>query len=164
MNSMFPGHSSIPDDFDGDLVLLFLTEFHALEQALLRAGYTRAGRLHRSTQPDWIQFVRQIEPQFHPERSPELQGAVSYLLADPQKVKARRKRLEDSLPGEAYGVEQDIVWLAELIVEARNKLTNGIPILDENGFDTAYVTAVMLIVQDWSRCDPTIKKLLAHGE
>ena len=161
MNNTFPGQSFM-DDIDGDLVLIFLTKFRALEQAMIRAGFTRAFRVHGSAQPDWERFVRQIERRFRPDCSPDLQGAVSYLLAHPEKMQARRKRLQDSLPGETSSAHSDIVWLSELIQEARNKLTFGIPILDDDGFDSGYVMAALLIIEAWSCCDPTVESLLTH--
>jgi hypothetical protein len=36
------------------------------------------------------------------------------------------------------------------------------PILDEDGFDSGYIMAALLIVEAWSYCDPTIESLLAH--
>jgi hypothetical protein len=161
MNNTFLGQSFM-DDADGELVLIFLTEFRALEQALLRAGFIRPVRAHGNAQPDWGRFVRQIEGRFRPDASPELQGAVNYLLTDPVKGKARWKRLQNELPGEASSVHSDIVWLSELILEAQNKLTFGMPILDEDGFDSGYIMAALLIVEAWSYCDPTIESLLAH--
>ena len=150
------------DDFDGDLILTFLTEFHLLEQALIRAGFTKMGRIHRNAQADWTRFVRHIERRFDPDSSPALQGAVSYLLYDPDKMAIREQRLEDSLPGDASSADSDILWLAELVQETRTRLTYGIPFLKETSFDSAQVMAALMVLEAWAKCDPTIGQLLPH--
>jgi hypothetical protein len=162
VNSTFSGEDFIGDDADEDLVLIFLTEFRSLEQALVRAGFTKAGRSHGTAQPDWARFIRHIERRFRPESSPELQGAVSYLLADPDKVALRRKRLQGSLPGEPSSAHSDILWLSELVQETGNKLTHGIPFLKKADFDAAQITAALLVVEAWSYCDPKVESLLTH--
>jgi hypothetical protein len=108
-------------------------------------------------------FVRHIEPRFHPESSPELEGAVSYLLYDPEKMKARRRRLlQDSPFGETSSAQSDILWLSELVRATGNKLTHGIPFLKKDDFDAAEITATLMVVEAWSYCDPTIERLLTH--
>jgi hypothetical protein len=163
MNSVSPEERFTDPDPDEELVLIFLTEFRSLEQALIRAGFTRAGRIHAPPQPDWARFVRHIEPRFRPESSPELEGAVSYLLYDPEKMKARRRRsLQESPFGETSGAESDILWLSELVQATGNKLTYGIPFLKKDDFDAAEITAALMVVEAWSYCDPAIGRLLTN--
>jgi hypothetical protein len=162
MNSTFPAQGFTNDDADGELVLIFLTEFRALEQALIRAGFTKAGGTHGTAQPDWVRFVRHIERRFHPESSPELQGAVSYLLYDPDKLELRRERLQGSYPGETFSAHSDILWLSELVQEIGNKLIHGINFQKTPGYDTEYVMAALLVVEAWSYIDPTVESLLTH--
>jgi hypothetical protein len=147
---------------DEELALIFLTELRSLEQALVRAGFTRAGRIQGSFQPDWVRFVRHIEPRFRPDSSPELQGAVSYLLFAPDNLALRRKRLQDSLPGEASSVHSDILWLSEMVQQTGNKLRYWIPFLKKADFDAAQITAALMVVEAFSYCDPTIESLLTH--
>jgi hypothetical protein len=162
MNNSSPIQDLPGDDLDAELILTFLTEFHLLEQALIRAGFTKAGRIHPNVQPDWGGFVRHIEPRFDPDSSPALQGAVSYLLYDPDKMALREKRLDGSLPGDASNADSDILWLAELVQETGNEFTYGIPFLEKADFDLAYITAALMVVEAWGKCDPTIESLLSH--
>lgn len=162
MNNRFPKQDLLNDDGDADLILTFLTEFHLLEKALIRAGFTKVGRIHGNVQADWRRFVRHIERGFDPDSSPVLQGAVSYLLYDPDKLALRQKRLESSLPEEASSADSDILWLSELIQETGNRLTHGISFLKASDFDSAQVMAALMVVEAWSSCDPRIKSLLAH--
>lgn len=162
MNSTIPGEDFLGDDFDTDLILTFLTEFQLLEQAVIRAGFTKLGRIHGATQPDWVRFVRHIERRFRPSCSVELQEAVNFLLTDPNKLALRRKRLQSSLPGETASAHSDIIWLSELVLETGNKLTHGIPFLKKGDVDSAQIMAALMVVEAWSYCDPTIESLLTH--
>ena len=160
-NSTVPGQNWITEDAEGELILIFLTEFRSLEQALIRAGFTKAGQLH-GTQPDWVRFIRHIERRFRPECSPDLLEAVLYLLRDPEKLTLRRKRLQDSLPGERSSAQSDILWLSELVQETVHKLTHGIPFLKKAEYDSEQIMAALLVVEAWSYCDPMIESLLTH--
>lgn len=164
MTSTFHGQGILNDDSDGELALTFLTEFHLLEQALVRAGFTRAGRSQGTAQPDWTRFVRHIEARFRPDSSPELQGAVSYLLCDRRSLERRRAQLRGSFPGEASSAQSDIVWLSELVQETGNALTHGMRFGKTPAVEFEYLMAALLVVAAWSCCDPTVERLLMHTQ
>ena len=157
MNLALPDQDLPDNDLDEELILIFLTEFQALEQALVRAGFTRAGSPSRDPQADWVRYARHIESRFRPDSSPELQGAVSYLLCDPEKLQRRRERLPDSYPGETASPYSDLVWLSELVQEAGTRLSHGINFLKAPGFDTTYLTAVLFVVAALSHSDPVVE-------
>lgn len=157
MNDLLPKKNPPQNDFDGELALIFLSHYHALEEALVRAGYTRAGHTTGNPRPDWGRFARHIEGKFVPESSPELMGAVCYLLADPEKEALRRER-----PG-ASSPQSDLLWLAELVQEIRDRLLLRINFPDIPLRDDTAVLAAFLIVQNWSHIDPGVESLLAHG-
>lgn len=158
MTKNFPDF--ITDDLDGDLILTFLTEFELFEQALVRAGYVKAGSGYRNAQPDWTGYARQIEPRFRPDSSVEVQGAISYLLCDPDNRRLREQRLEDSLPGELSNAESDLFWLVELIQETGRKLTYGIHFPETYEMETTYVTAAWFVLAALSAYDPKVDRLL----
>lgn len=162
MDNHSPAPDFIPDDFDGDLILTFLTEFQLFEQALVRAGFVRASSAYRMAQPDWVRYARHIEQRFRPESSLELDGAVAYLLWEPNKMKLRNERLESAVPEEAASAESDILWLAELIQEAGRKLSYGVQLLDKSEMETAYLTAAWFVLAAWTHCDPAVERLLMH--
>ena len=162
MNGTLSGDEFLGDDFDTDLILTFLTEFHLLEQAVIKAGFTKAGRIHGNTQVDWVRFVHYIERRFRPASSVDLQEAVNYLLTHPGNVALRRERLQNSWPGETSSVHSDIVWLSELVQETGNRLTHGIPFLKKGDIDSTQIMAALMVVEAFSYCDPTIESLLTH--
>src|SRR5574341_1131248 len=157
MNSTFPGQSFMIDNADGELDLIFLTEFRSLEQALVRAGFTKASCPPGNVQPDWVRFARHIERRFHPDSSAELQGAVSYLLYEPEEPELDRERLRDSCGGETSSPPSDIVRLSELIQETEHKLIHGINFLENPVYDLERVMAALLVVVAWSCCDPMVE-------
>ena len=53
-----------PGRFDLELILTFLTKFQSFEQALMRTGFTQAGRSPGNACPDWEQFARHVEGEF----------------------------------------------------------------------------------------------------
>jgi hypothetical protein len=164
MKSTIPRPDLLDDDLDAELILTFLTKFQLLEQALVRAGFTRPGRIHGNAQADWLRFVRRIEPRFRPDSSPELQGAVSFLLYDPEKHALRQKRLQDYVPGETFSANSDILWLLELVLETGNKLTYGLPFLKKTDLGSDQIMAALFVVEAWSDCDPVIESLLTSGQ
>jgi hypothetical protein len=157
MNATLSNRGVPDNDIDEELILIFLTEFQALEQALIHAGFTTEGGPSRHPRADWVRYARHIEAWFRPDSSPELQGAVSYLLCEPDKLERRRERLQNSYPGETSYPYSDLVWLSELVQEAGNRLSHGINFLKTPGFDTAYLTAVLLVVAALSHCDPVVE-------
>ena len=157
MNAALPPQDLPDTSFDEELILIFLTEFQALEQALVRAGFTRTGGPARNPQADWARYARHIEARFRPDSSAELQGAVSYLLFEPENMERRRERLPDSYPGEPSSPHSDLVWLSELVQEAGNRLRHDVNSLRTPCYDTAYVTAALMVVAALSYSDPAVE-------
>jgi hypothetical protein len=52
--------SNPEDELDEHLVLIVLTNFHRLRQALVQVGYSRVSGVSRHTQADWFSFARRI--------------------------------------------------------------------------------------------------------
>jgi hypothetical protein len=161
MDDLNPKVTSPKDDLDAELVLDFLAAYHALEGALVQAGFTRPGRRPGSAQPDWSGFARHIADRFDPDTSPELIGAVCTLLANPDKPGYFRKRrpeiylLEPSIP------EHNTVWLVEVVQEIRNRLLLRMSFADDAWSDDMAVVSAMLVVQAWSKLDPQVESLLS---
>jgi hypothetical protein len=153
MNDFLPQKESPHDDFDEELVLTFLALYHSLEQALVRAGYTRAGYTPGNPQPDWGGFARHIAGKFDPDSSPELMGAFCYLLGEPG---AQELRME--LPSPV----SDILWLSELVQEVRNRLLLWMNFAGKPWGNDANVVAALYIIQAWSKLDPQVESLLTH--
>jgi hypothetical protein len=153
MNNHLPHETSPNSGLDIDLVLTFLADCHALEGALVRAGFTRAGSTPGNARPDWSKFARHIEGKFDPESSPELIGAVCYLLGE---LESPERRWEQS------GPQSDIFWLSELVRKIRNRLLLRINFAGGPCSDITSVLAAMLIVEAWSTIDPKVESLLTH--
>jgi hypothetical protein len=154
MKDSLPTESSPDHDFDAETVLDFLAAYHALEAALVRAGFTRAGCNPGTLQPDWGGFIRHIEGQFDPESSPVLMGAVSYLLADPQMEELRTQR---SIPA------SDILWLSEVVRGIRDRLLLQLNFPGMAWGDETDVAAASFIIRAWSKIDPQVESLLRLG-
>jgi hypothetical protein len=154
MSDLLPRNTSPQDDLDLELALTFLDLYRSLEEALVRAGYTQAGHKPGNARPDWDRFARDIEGKFDADASPELAGAVGYLLADPEKHKRRRERLQASLPGERPSAESDIAWLAERVREIRDRLLYQINFPGVPGGDLTDVLAAWYVIQAWSSIEP----------
>jgi hypothetical protein len=157
------GRSRREQDIHEDLALTFLTEYQSFEQALVRAGYTRAGRLPGSTQVDWERFARHIERYFKPDTSAELQGAVAYLLYEGSNLEHRQERLQNPLPWEIVSPRSDLVWLSELVQQTRNQVILGLSLPESPGCRTALVMAALLVVEGMAYTDPDIESLLTSA-
>jgi hypothetical protein len=155
--------ASTSDEFDMEMALTFLTDYHALEQALVRAGYTRASRSPGSTQADWELFARHIEDRFDPDSSAVLQGAVAHLLWHEENMDLRRKRLQDCALWEDFNPNNDIVWISELLQHTRNKLIHGINLPGLPGCDFDQVLAALFVVEAWSHVDSKVESMLMPG-
>ena len=147
-------------EIDEELVLTFLTEYHAFEQAMVRAGFTRAGRTPASKQPDLGRFARHIEKHFRPDASEMLEGAVAYLLCNPRNQELREERLEKSFPWETSDPQSDVVWLLELVQQTRNRLTLEINFPVTPGMDTTLVMAALFVVEAMANMDPEMESQL----
>jgi len=160
MDDLLPKLTSPKDDLDAGLALAFLAEYHALEGALVQAGFTGPAPRPGSAQPDWGGFARHIADRFDPDASPELIGAVCTLLSNPDKPGYFRKRrpeiflLEPSIP------ERNTVWLVEVVQEIRNRLLLRMSFADDAWSDDTAVLSAMLVVQAWSKLDPQVERLL----
>ena len=150
------------DEWDEEMVLDFLTRYHKLGQALVRAGFTKAGRIPGSVEPNWEQFALHIEEQFDPDSEPVLQGAVAYLGWNPKNFALRNERIEDSDLWETYSVENDMVWLAEMIQRVGNQLTHEINYMDQQPCDDAQVTAALFVLMAWETLDPEVERWLEN--
>jgi len=162
MNHPSPRQQPADREYDEELALTFLSYYLALEQALVRAGFTRAGHTPGTAQADWARFARHIEAQFDPGSSPELEGSVAFLLADENNLERRNKRLEKSSPWENADANNDIVWISELVQQTGKMLAYGLNLPGRSGFDLSLVSAVFFIVQAWSHLDPQVESLLTY--
>jgi hypothetical protein len=155
-----PGKAGTRDELDEELALTFLTLYHTFEQALVRAGYTRASRTPGSARADWERFARHIEDQFDPDSSPVLQGAVAYLLFEQKNLDLRNKRLDDAFPWDVSSPHSDIVWISVLIQQTWNQLTHWINFMGTPDSDISQVMAAMFVLEAWAGIDPEVKRLL----
>jgi len=141
--------------------LMYLSLYHDLEHALLRAGFIRARSTPGSSQPDWIGFARHIERRFQPDRSDGLKLAVTHLLEGGKNQVLRGQRLENYSPLE-NGIQHDIDWIAELLQHTRNLLVHELNFPGRAGCDLNQIMAAMFVVQDWSHLDPQVEGLLDY--
>lgn len=162
MSTPNPDPAAKDQDSDEELVLTFLTHYQALEQALLRAGFIRAGRTPGSSQADWVRFARHIEKRFNPKSSEALHTAVTHLLWEDKNMDLRNERLERYSPLEQSDPQHDIVWIAELLQHTRNKLAYGLNFPQGPGCDTSQILAALFVVEDWSHIDPEVERLLGY--
>lgn len=163
MNDLSPHTTLSDDDLDSELALTFLSAYHALEQALVRAGFTQPGRRPDTPRPDWEGFTQRIEGEFDPESAAELMGAVCYLLADPQGHALRQERLKASFPGDRSSPTSDLLWLSERIQAVRDRLLFLINFPGKARGNDADVMAALLIIEAWSKIDPQVKSLLDYS-
>ena len=148
------------DEWDEEMVLDFLTRYHALGHALVQAGFTRASQTPGSVLPNWEQFALHIEEQFDPGSEPILEGAVSYLNWNPKNLALRNARLEASDAWETYSVENDMVWLAEIIQRVANQLSHELNYMDQHPCDSTQVSAALFVVMTWAELDPEVARWL----
>jgi hypothetical protein len=151
-------------DYDEELILTYLTEYHALGQALMQAGFVRVGRTPGNAQPDWAGFARHIEQHFDPDSSEPLQGAVAYLLYQKDNLERRTERLQHSQPWETYSPHSDVIWLSEMLQQTHNRLIHGINFLGKPGCDSTQVMAALFIVEAWAHIDLDVEKHLPHTQ
>ncbi len=145
---------------DEETLLYFFSHYHALEQAIMRAGYTRSGHRPGSAQPDWSRFARHIEPEFKKDSEPVIQGAVAYLLLDEEHLELRNERIENAHFWESPDPHNDVIWLAELLQQVRKRLIHRLNFPDAPAVDITMVSAALFIVDAWAQLDPEVEKLL----
>jgi hypothetical protein len=130
-----------------ELALTFLAAFSRFEQALKKAGFTMPGG---NARPDWERFARHIEGRFDLEATPELQGAVLYVLRSSK----RQPR------GTISGYLSEVSWLSTLIQETVRNLSRRMNFGRFPEIDHTLMTSSRLILEAWSHCDPTLEKIL----
>jgi hypothetical protein len=151
-------------EMDEETVMYFLYRFQALEQALMKAGYTQSGRIPGSTRPDWSRFARHIQPRFNLDSSTVIQGAVAYMLWDEDNLAERNERIENGAPWANPDPHNDTVWLAELLQQTERKLIHALNFPGQPDCDLAMVSSALFIVDEWSRLDPEVEKQLNDGQ
>jgi hypothetical protein len=157
------GRNKREQEIEDDLALTFLTEYQAFEQALVRAGFTRPGRIPGTIQVDWERFARHIERHFITHASDELQGAITYLLYEQGNREQRIARLQHPLPWEIVSPLSDLIWLSELVQQTRNQLILGFNFPETPALHSAKVMAALLVVEGMAYCDPQMECLLNDG-
>jgi hypothetical protein len=147
-------------EWDEELVLDFLTRYHDLGQALVRAGFTRGSQTPGLVLPNWEQFALHIEEQFDPDSDEILAGAVSYLNWHPENLALRNAQIEEAHNWETYDVDNDMVWLAESIQRMAYRLSDEINHMDRQPCDDTQLFAVLDVVMAWAELDPEVARWL----
>lgn len=165
LETLLPAQSSPGEEEDAwlvdeETVMFFLIRYQELEQALMRAGYTRASHTPGRAQPDWPRFARHIQPLHDARASEAVRCAAAFMLLDEDNLALREERLENAPPWENPDPHNDAIWLAELLQWTERKLFHGLNFVGTPGCDITMVTAALLIVDEWSRLDPEVEKLL----
>lgn len=132
---------------DTEFVVTFLTAFRRFEGALKKAGFTIPGG---NAQTDWERFARHIEGRFDLEATPELQGAVLYVLRSSKRPPR----------GTISGYLSEVLWLSTLIQETVKHLYRRIHLGHFPDIDHELMRASRVILEAWSHCDPNIEKIL----
>ncbi len=148
------------DKWDEEIVLDFLARYHDLGQALVRAGFTKAGQAPGVLLPNWEQFALHIEERFDPDSDELLQGAVSYLNWHGENLARRNARLDNAATWETYDVNNDMVWLAEMLQRVAHQLTDEINHMYRQPCDLAQVFAVLDVLMAWEELDPEVARWL----
>ena len=148
------------DEWDEDMALDYLTRYQDLGQALVRAGFTKGSQAPGILLPNWEQFALHIEERFDPASHEVLRGAVSYLGWSDGNLALRNARIDDSHPWETYDVENDMVWLAEIIQRVGHQLADEINHMDRQPCDDAQVLAALFVLIAWAELDPEVARWL----
>lgn len=123
-------------DRDEQIVLMYLSFCHTLEQALVRSGFARVGNTPGVVLADWKKFALHIEGKFDPHETKGLKMAVEHLIHAERNVDLRFKWLDrHSLFGN--GLPHDIVWLAELIQHTQLTVIDAHNFPKDQGYDKA---------------------------
>ncbi len=149
-------------EWDEEMVLDFLTRYHDLGQALVRAGFTKGSPTPGMVLPNWEQFALHIEERFDPDSDEILQGAVSYLNWHDENLARRNARIDESHVWETYDVDNDMVWLAESIQQVAHQLSDEINHMDRQPLDDAQVFAAVYVLMAWAELDPEVARWLAQ--
>ncbi len=150
------------DKCDEEMAIDYLIRYHDLERALVQAGFTRPGQAPGILLPNWEQFALSIEERFDPDLEGALQGAVAYLNWHDENLDLRNARLDKAHPWETYDVDNDMVWLAEMIQRVAHQLTDEINHMDRQPLDDAQVFAVLFVVMAWAELDPEVARWLEN--
>lgn len=141
-------------DTNTEIVLTFFAQFSKFEKVLKKAGFTTTRPGARNARPDWERFARHIEGKLDAEGSPELQGAIAYLIDRPIKRQTRRP-----IPG----FRSDVLWMATVVQETANNLSRSIHFDRYSDSDVELVFACMVILTAFAECDPNMQRLLKEN-
>jgi hypothetical protein len=155
-----PTQDEVARRLDEQAVMHFLFRYQELEQAVMRAGYIRAGRTPGSSQPDWSRFARHIQSSFDRDSDPAVQGAVAYMLLEDDNLAQRNERLENSPLWEDPDPNNDTVWLAELLQQTWRKVIHALNFPGRPGCDMNMICAAEFILDAWAHLDPEVEKQL----
>jgi hypothetical protein len=150
------------NDWDVEMALDFLGRYHDMGQALIRAGFIKAGPTPGTQLPNWEQFALHIEEQFDPKSDEMLDAAVAYLYWHQENLDRRNTRIDNAAPWETYDVDNDMVWLAESIQQVGHRLSEEINHMDRQPCDGTQVSAVLFVLMVWAEIDPEVAHWLAN--
>lgn len=149
--------------FDRDLVFKFFTVFSLFEHALKNAGFVTPANKHNDAQPNWDKFAVDIEGEFNPKATPELEAAVTYMLAKPvmrQVVKETQLEFfERSKPEN----QKEIVWISVLVRGVRNNLFHGAKFRYDPDRDSELIRYSLVILEAWAHCNKDVERDLQHA-
>ena len=140
MNDLFPNQSYAFKEPDEDSVLAFLSDCHALEGALVRAGFTRPGLTPGTLRPDWNQFARRMADKFDWESDPALTTVVWTLVDQPGTYQPR-------------GPVSVLARLTERVREIRERVLLGVNYGGGPPVEDMLVAAASFLVEEWRFLD-----------
>ena len=151
------------DEMGEEEALTFLTLYQLLEQALVRAGFTRPGRTPGCARADWTGFARHMEGRSDPELDVVMQAAIAHLLWQPDLLALRNERLENADRWENVDPDNDSDWLAELLQRTHNQLIQAINFPKVPACDPVTLSAALVVLERWAHLDPGVESLLTSG-
>jgi hypothetical protein len=155
-----PAPPTCYDEWDEEMALDFLIRYQDLEQALVQAGFTKGSQTPGLLLPNWEQFALHIEEQFDPDSEPVLQGAVAYLYWHQENLDRRNARIDNAATWATYDVDNDMVWLAELIQRVAHQRSDEISHMDRQPCDDTQVSAALFVLMAWAELDPEVARWL----
>lgn len=160
MNTPFLDQVYKQVDFDRELVFKFFTIFSLFEYALKAVGFRKGDE--KSVGADWESFAKEIQDNFDPVTSPELQQAVDYLLGYPTKKQVLSG--DDLLFVDPGKVDHLTIWLAILINRTRNNLFHGGKLKYERPRDTDLLGNSLIILESWAQLHPDVERELRNAK
>lgn len=147
-------------DVELELALEFYAVYSSFENALIQAGFTRPGRNHSPSQPDWERFARHIEGRFNSGAEAPLEAAVSVLLGRSVKGHDGTDSALEELPAPVVDFESDNVHISLLIQAAGYSLYHGAGFPSSLFYDCELLAASLFVLEAWSHCDPLVESIL----